>query len=179
MDLQAQVECKMNNKKNIDEKLSDALEIDIQEETKDIVQGAGADGGHPIIPSTDTVQLNSDYNLVRKNLKEIIDTGNTAIDGILTVASETESPRAYEVAAQMIKNVADVNKDLLEMHNKMKQIQKEDGGNQKASNITNNSLFVGSTQELQRLLKQQKEQMLENELEEQEIIDAEYEAKDE
>ena len=82
------------------------------------------------------------------------------------------------MAAQMIKNVADVNKDLIEMHNKMKQIKKEDG-NQKAQNITNNSLFVGSTQELQKLLKQQKEQMLENELEEQEIIDAEYEEKNE
>ena len=135
-----------------------------------------------MIPTTEEDKLKRDYNLVRKNLKEIIDTGNTAIDGILTVASETESPRAYEVAAQMIKNVADVNKDLLEMHNKMKQIRKEDGG-QKANNITNNSLFVGSTQELQKLLKQQKQEMIEGEIEEQEkqedIIDVEYESKDE
>ena len=67
------------------------------------------------------------------------------------------------------------------MHNKMKQIRKEDGG-QKANNITNNSLFVGSTQELQKLLKQQKEQLIESEIEEQEkqedIIDVEYESKD-
>ena len=172
----------MNDKKNIDEKLSDALEIDITEEEKDIVHDGQNAGGNPImIHTTEEDKLKRDYNLVRKNLKEIIDTGNTAIDGILTVASETESPRAYEVAAQMIKNVADVNKDLLEMHNKMKQIQKEDGV-QKASNITNNSLFVGSTKELQGLLKQQREQLIEDEIEEKEkldIIDAEYEAKDE
>jgi len=170
----------VSDKKNIDEKLSDALEIELED--NEIVHDGQSAGGSPImIPTTEEDKLKRDYNLVRKNLKEIIDTGNTAIDGILTVASETESPRAYEVAAQMIKNVADVNKDLLEMHNKMKQIRKEDGG-QKANNITNNSLFVGSTQELQKLLKQQKEQLIENEIEEQEkqedIIDVEYEAKD-
>lgn len=171
----------MDDKKNIDEKLSDALDIDLED--NEIVHDGMSAGGSPImIPTTEEDKLKRDYNLVRKNLKEIIDTGNTAIDGILTVASETESPRAYEVAAQMIKNVADVNKDLLEMHNKMKQIRKEDGG-QKANNITNNSLFVGSTQELQKLLKQQKEQLIESEIEEQEkqedIIDVEYESKDE
>ena len=171
----------MSDKKNIDEKLSDALEIELED--NEIVHDGQSAGGSPImIPTTEEDKLKRDYNLVRKNLKEIIDTGNTAIDGILTVASETESPRAYEVAAQMIKNVADVNKDLLEMHNKMKQIRKEDGG-QKANNITNNSLFVGSTQELQKLLKQQKQEMIEGEIEEQEkqedIIDVEYESKDE
>ena len=169
----------MDEKKNIDDKLTDALDL---VEDNEIVHDGMSAGGSPImIPTTEEDKLKRDYNLVRKNLKEIIDTGNTAIDGILTVASETESPRAYEVAAQMIKNVADVNKDLLEMHNKMKQIRKEDGG-QKANNITNNSLFVGSTQELQKLLKQQKEEMIEGEIEEQEkqedIIDVEYEAKD-
>ena len=168
----------MDDKKNIDDKLTDALDL----EANEIVHDGQSAGGSPImIPTTEEDKLKRDYNLVRKNLKEIIDTGNTAIDGILTVASETESPRAYEVAAQMIKNVADVNKDLLEMHNKMKQIRKEDGG-QKANNITNNSLFVGSTQELQKLLKQQKEQLIESEIEEQEkqedIIDVEYESKD-
>jgi len=168
----------VNDKKNIDDKLTDALDLENVEDEHD---GQSAGGSPIMIPTTEEDKLKRDYHLVRKNLKEIIDTGNTAIDGILTVASETESPRAYEVAAQMIKNVADVNKDLLEMHNKMKQIRKEDSG-QKANNITNNSLFVGSTQELQKLLKQQKQEMIEGEIEEkekQDIIDVEYEAKDE
>jgi len=172
----------VDKKKKADEQISEALDLEIVLEEDEIFHDGQRAGGHPImIPTTEEDKLKRDYNLVRKNLKEIIDTGNTAIDGILTVATETESPRAYEVAAQMIKNVADVNKDLIEMHNKMKQIRKEDGV-QKANNITNNSLFVGSTQELQKLLKQQKEQLIESEIEEQEkhdIIDVEYEAKDE
>ena len=142
----------MAHKKNIDEKLSDALEIDVEEENKDIVHDGMSAGGSPImIPTTEEDKLKRDYNLVRKNLKEIIDTGNTAIDGILTVASETESPRAYEVAAQMIKNVADVNKDLIEMHNKMKTIKKEETN---LNHTTNNSIYVGSTSDLQDLINQ-------------------------
>ena len=164
-------------KKDIDEKLSDALEIDLNEEDTDIVHDGQNAGGNPImIPVSEEHKLKQDYALVRRNLKEIIDTGNTAIDGILTVASETESPRAYEVAAQMIKNVADVNKDLLEMHNKMKQIKKEDP-DQKAQNITNNTMFVGSTKDLQKLVKQQRELVIEEEMENEEkdydIIDVE------
>ena len=165
-------------KKDIDEKLSDALEINHNDE-QDIVHTGENAGGMPtpiMIPVSEEHKLKQDYNLVRKNLKDIIDTGNTAIDGILTVASETESPRAYEVAAQMIKNVADVNKDLLEMHNKMKQIKKEDP-DQKAQNITNNTMFVGSTKDLQKLVKQQRKLVIEEEMEIEEkdydIIDVE------
>ena len=164
----------MEDKKNINEKLCDALDMSsepteiIKEESKEIKS----------ISTPPDFDLKRDYNLVRKNLKDIIDTGNTAIDGILTVASETESPRAYEVAAQMIKNVADVNKDLIEMHNKMKQIKK-DNGDQRAQNITNNSLFVGSTKELQKMIQDQNKQIVANQVEEEhEIIDVESEVID-
>ena len=92
-------------------------------------------------------------------MKDIIETGQIALEGILTVAAETESPRAYEVAAQLIKNVADVNKDLIEMHNKMKNIQKE-SGNQNAGSITNNTLFVGSTKDLQKFIKDQRDMIV-------------------
>jgi len=163
----------MSDKENVDDKLSDALDIErVPQETNEEPK--------PIVPTAQEMQLKRDYNLVRQNLKDIIDVGNDAIDGILNVASETEAPRAYEVAAQMIKTISEVNKDLLEMHNKMKQIKKEDSG-QKANNITNNSLFVGSTTELQKLLKRQKQEMLEAEIEEQEqfeVIDVEVEEKD-
>lgn len=167
------------SKKKVDEQIEDALDLEKIEEPQDLVHNGDSAGGVPILPNREEMQLARDYNQVRKNLKEIIEIGNTAIDGILTVADETEAPRAYEVAAQMIKTVSEVNKDLLEMHNKMKQIKKEDGG-QKAQNITNNSLFVGSTKELQKLLKRQKQDLIELELEEKEkfeyeIIDAEVE----
>jgi hypothetical protein len=167
------------SKKKVDKQIEDALDLEKTEEPQDLVHNGDSAGGVPILPSKEEMQLARDYNQVRKNLKEIINIGNTAIDGILVVADETEAPRAYEVAAQMIKTVSEVNKDLLEMHNKMKQIKKEEGG-QKATNITNNSLFVGSTKELQKLLKRQKQDLIEMELEEKEkfeyeIIDAEVE----
>ena len=76
--------------KNIDEKLSDALEINIDAENSEIIHDGGSAGGHHIIPTNEDFQLKRDYTLVRKNLKEIIDNGNTAIDGILNVATETE-----------------------------------------------------------------------------------------
>jgi len=104
--------------------------------------------------TVDKEDLDKDYLTVRDNLKELIGKGTTAIDGILNLASETEQPRAYEVLAQLIKTVADTNKDLLDMHNKMKTIKGEQPQTTNSGNtITNNSIFVGSTAELQKLLK--------------------------
>jgi hypothetical protein len=104
--------------------------------------------------NVDKQDLDKDYLVVRDNLKELINKGTTAIDGILNLASETEQPRAYEVLAQLIKTVADTNKDLLDMHNKMKTIKGDQPQTTNSGNtITNNSIFVGSTAELQKLLK--------------------------
>jgi len=97
--------------------------------------------------------LDKDYLTVRDNLKELINKGTSAIDGILNLASETEQPRAYEVLAQLIKTVAETNKDLLDMHNKMKVIKGEPQANTPNSVTTNNSIFVGSTADLQKLLR--------------------------
>jgi hypothetical protein len=94
----------------------------------------------------------ADYADVRNNLKNIIDSGMNAIDGILSVASEGESPRAYEVVSQLIKSVSDANKDLIGLHQQMKELEKE-LPSQSAGSITNNSIFVGSTKELQQLVK--------------------------
>jgi len=118
----------------------------------------------PKIPSTvgdvlpvkkvqvDKEDEDKDYTTVRENLKEIVKRGNEAIDGIMMVASESQSPRAYEVVATLIKSVADANKDLIDLHKKMKDIKKTEV-DASTTNITNNSLFVGSTSELQKLLK--------------------------
>lgn len=94
----------------------------------------------------------ADYAEVRGNLKNIIDSGMNAIDGILAVASEGESPRAYEVVSQLIKSVSEANKDLIGLHQQMKELEKETAS-QSAGSITNNSIFVGSTKELQQLVK--------------------------
>lgn len=102
----------------------------------------------------DKEDLDKDYLTVRDNLKELINKGTSAIDGILNLASETEQPRAYEVLAQLIKTVAETNKDLLDMHNKMKTIKGEQPQTNNSGNtVTNNSIFVGSTAELQNLLR--------------------------
>ena len=107
-----------------------------------------------------SIHLDKDYEEIRTNLKDIIKRGAEAIDGILLVASETQQPRAYEVVATLIKSVADVNKDLLTMH---KQIQdlKSDQPQQKqsAGQITNNSIFVGSTSDLQAIIKGRMDQL--------------------
>jgi hypothetical protein len=96
------------------------------------------------------INANSDYDLVRQNLKDLIDQGKVAIEGILDVAGEGDSPRAYEVVSQLLKSTADANKDLLDLHKKKKELQKEDGGPK--NQTTNNNLFVGSTKDLQKLL---------------------------
>lgn len=104
--------------------------------------------------------LNKDYEEIRTNLKDIIKRGAEAIDGILLVASETQQPRAYEVVATLIKSVADVNKDLLTMHKQMQDIRKDTPvSKQSANQITNNSIFVGSTTDLQAILKGKIEQL--------------------
>ena len=95
---------------------------------------------------------NADYAEVRDNLKNIIGTGLNAIDGILSVASEGESPRAYEVVSQLIKSVTDANKDLIGLHKQMQDLD-EQGGGKTTGPVTNNSIFVGSTKELQKLVK--------------------------
>ena len=100
----------MKNKKSVDEKLSDSLETTF--ETKEEV----TKGRKVTEIQVNAVDSEKDYWLVRKNMKELISTGEEAIDGILKVATEGDSHRAYEVAAQMIKTVADVNKDLMDLH---------------------------------------------------------------
>lgn len=106
------------------------------------------------VPATQE-QADSDYALVRKNLKNIISQSEAAIEGILDVASESESPRAYEVVAQLIHSSLDANGKLMDLHKKMKDLKKEEGGSGPKS-ITNNSIYVGSTAELQKFLSERK-----------------------
>ena len=111
------------------------------------------------IDTSENRHLDTDYEEIRTNLKDIIKRGAEAIDGILLVASETQQPRAYEVVATLIKSVADVNKDLLTMHKQMQDIKKDNPSKQSANQITNNSIFVGSTTDLQAILKGRMEQL--------------------
>ena len=94
-----------------------------------------------------------DFETGRKNLYNLIDKGNEAIDGILNLAKEGEHPRAYEVAGQLIKTVSEVSQNLLDLQEKLKKVKEVPDKGPK--NVTN-ALFVGSTTELQKMLKEKK-----------------------
>ena len=93
-----------------------------------------------------------DYEYTRGNLYSLIEKGQEAINGILELAQESEMPRAYEVAGQLIKNVADATDKLMDLQKKLKDVNEEK--ETKGPTTVNNSLFVGSTAELQKFLKQ-------------------------
>ena len=103
-----------------------------------------------IVPENQDIQ--KDYEYTRANLYSLIEKGQEAINGIMELAGESASPRAYEVAGQLIKSVADSTDKLMDLQKKMKDMDEETTKTQ--NNVTNNALFVGSTSELSKLLKQ-------------------------
>jgi len=98
-----------------------------------------------------TEDIRKDYEYTRGNLYSIIEKGQQAINGILELAQESEMPRAYEVAGQLIKNVSDATDKLMDLQKKLKDINKEE--EKKGPTTVNNALFVGSTADLQKMLK--------------------------
>ena len=97
--------------------------------------------------------VKKDYEYTRGNLYSLIEKGQEAINGILELAQESEMPRAYEVAGQLIKNVADATDKLMDLQKKLKELD-ENKSSKGPTNVTN-ALFVGSTAELAKLLKKQ------------------------
>ena len=95
--------------------------------------------------------ITKDYEYTRGNLYSIIEEGQEAINGILELAQDSEMPRAYEVAGQLIKSVSDATDKLMDLQKKLKDVEEE--STQKGPNTVNNALFVGSTAELAKLLK--------------------------
>ena len=95
--------------------------------------------------------IEKDYDYTRGNLYSIIEKGQEAINGILELAQDSEMPRAYEVAGQLIKSVSDATDKLMDLQKKVKDVNKEEEA--KSPTTVNNALFVGSTAELQKLLK--------------------------
>ena len=98
-----------------------------------------------------TEDREKDYEYTRGELYSLIDKGQEAVQGALEVAQESGHPRAYEVAVAAMKHVADMTDKLADLHKKMKDLDAEQKG---PKNITNNAMFVGSTAELQKMLKQ-------------------------
>ena len=95
--------------------------------------------------------VQKDYEYTRGNLYSLIEKGQETLNGIMDLADQTQSPRAYEVAGQIIKSVADTADKLLDLQKKLKDIDEEKKG---PTSVTNNAMFVGSTAELQKMLKE-------------------------
>lgn len=128
--------------KNIDSKLNDVLDIssEIKKETTQVIKKP---------PQSDNIQ--TDYKYTRENLYGLVERGQDAIDGILDVCKETENPRAYEVAGQLIKTVGETAEKLLDVQTKLKKLEDENG----SVKTQHNHLYVGSTSELQKFLKKE------------------------
>lgn len=100
-------------------------------------------------------ETNNDYEYARKNLYDIIEKGSHALEDIIDIAKQSESPRAFEVVTNLIKTMTEANKDLLELAKSQKELQKEDPQND--GKTINNNLFVGSTSELLKMIKNNNE----------------------
>ena len=125
----------------INEALDTSIESSITEIKKDAVP----------IPKQETDDVTKDYEYTRGNLYSLIEKGQEALNGIMELAAESDSPRAYEVAGQILKSVGDNTDKLLDLQKKLKELEEETG--KPIGNVTNNAVFVGSTTELQKLLK--------------------------
>ena len=109
-------------------------------------------------PMTQLIAVNNiddDAEFARQNIRELIQKGNDAVEGILHVAKESEHPRAYEVAANLIKNLSDLNKDLMEIQKRKKDLVPQEHKNSGNINV-DKAVFVGSTTELVKFLKNNK-----------------------
>ena len=97
-----------------------------------------------------SIDISNDYVESRKNYYDLIEKGQEAIDGILDFAKESEHPRAYEVAAQLIKNVSEVNTQLIDLQKKMQDLRDSKSIPNNVTNAIENAVFVGRTNELQK-----------------------------
>lgn len=111
-------------------------------------------GSTELLPATPVTKIDDDADFARDNIRTLIEKGNLAVDGILHVAKESEHPRAYEVAANLIKNLSDLNKDLMEIQKRKKDLAPQ---SQRSGDINvDKAVFVGSTTELVKFLKSNK-----------------------
>ena len=137
---------------NIDDKLNEVLNIaDEVLEKKQEKNPLEIINDKPVAP--ENAEVDTDFDAGRNELYKLLEKGSTAIDGILALAKEGEHPRAYEVAGQLIKTVSEVSQNLLDLQEKLKKIK--DVPNTGPKSVTN-ALFVGSTTELTKLLKEKK-----------------------
>lgn len=130
-----------------DDKLSQIFDVTPIEKTE-IVQKKT-----DVVSSTkDEVEIQADYNASRKNLHELLARGSLALEHALEVAMSSEHPRAFEVVGGLMKNVADINMQLMDVHKKKQLLLNKEDDESPSKSVTNNAIFVGSTSELSKML---------------------------
>jgi hypothetical protein len=139
--------------KKLNEKLSEALDIEPIE--FEVVDTVVQETTPVVVETTGKTAVDDDAEFARCNIRTLIEKGNKAMDELLLVANASEHPRAYEVAAGLIKNLADLNKDLLEIQKRRKDLNPQEAASVKNVNV-DKAVFVGSTAELVKLLKTSK-----------------------
>jgi len=130
----------------VDGKLNDTFEVEVVEDSLPTESNDDSDDR-----KEDT---QTDYIQSRDNFYELVEKGKEALDGAMDIARETDQPRAYEVVAQLLKNVTETNKEIIELQKRMEDLKAHD---RKLGNTNiNNALFVGSTADLQKMLQDNK-----------------------
>ncbi len=127
--------------------INESLDIEVVDQAKDVIKESKKELKKLEREKSDSIR---DYEYTRGNLYSLIEKGQEALDSILEVAQEGQQPRAYEVVSQLLKNVADTTDKLIDLQLKTKELNAEE---KKGPSTVNNALFVGSTAELQKLLK--------------------------
>lgn len=135
----------------IDKQLSEVFDVEVTDTpqvgvTKQLTINDG-------VVESKTDKIDSDFEETRKNLRILLMQGEDALMGALEVAKQSEHPRAFEVVGTLIKQMADVNQQLMDLHKQKQQLDEPSGGGSKKGVTNNNAIFVGSTAELNKLIK--------------------------
>ncbi len=128
----------------MDDKISDFLELEPLEQDITTAKALVKDS-----------KLENDFEYARGNLYQVIENGSVALNDLLQVAQQGQHPRAYEVVATLVRTLSDANMTLMDITKKKQDITNDEGGKKEDPNTVNNTLFVGSTGELQKLIKKQ------------------------
>ena len=135
----------------IDDKLSEKFGIEPMEQQEVETLPAVQDQEHDDLPVIPNMKIETDYDHSRGNLKNLLEQGQEALTHALEVAKQSEHPRAFEVVGNLVKQLADVNQQLMDLHTQKKKLD-EPGKGEVAKRVTNNAIFVGSTAEMQKLI---------------------------
>jgi hypothetical protein len=142
-------------KSTVDDKLNNIFDI-VPKATSEISSSVDTTVVQNTTVDVENTTVDDDYEYARKNLRTLIDNGKDVMENLSFLAKEGESPRAYEVIGQLIKTLADTNKDLLNLAKVKKDIKQETKQEHSSPTQVNNTLFVGSTAELQQLIASKK-----------------------